>query len=163
MKSCRFSKKDCELVKTNRKSKISHNKKNRYFTFSRDEHGSLVCGCCKQVFFTLDEFTRFCNAKKKIKSINNELELLNEENRKKISDIYNSLTISIVDLYVPNPKLDQTVVLEERARVDKQISDSINAKNELQTQLKFSVNFTEDDNKLIDRMYYIEKKMCCKF
>lgn len=133
------------------------------FMFSHNEHGSIVCKCCKQVFFTQDEFTRFCNAKKKIISINNELERLDKKNRKKISEIYNSLTVSIVDLYVPNSELDQTVVFEERARVDKQILDSIITKNELQTQLKLSVNFTDNDNKLINRMYRIEKKMCCNF
>lgn len=145
-------------------NKKSCHKGKRYLDYSRDEHGSVVCGCCKQIFFDRDEFVKLLSAEKKLRSINNEIERLDEENRKSINDIYNSSTISILDMYVPNPKLDQNMVLTERENINKQISDSIVAKNVLQDQLKKSVDYTEEDDKLITRMYHIESKCvvnCC--
>lgn len=168
MKSCRLPKKEFDLIRANRKSEMScHKKKHgekQYLAGSRDEHGSIVCGCCKHIFFSRDEYAQLIRAEKKLKSINDELERLDDENRKKIDSIYCSSSISILDMYVPNPEIDQTIVFAERTNIDKQISDAINAKNLLQTQLKQSICYTEEDDKLITRMYNIETKCvvnCC--
>jgi hypothetical protein len=168
MKTCRLPKREFEIARANRKSNLSCHKKKQgekiYLPGSRDEDDSIVCGCCKKIFFTKDEFRRLLRAEKTLRSIEDQLEKMNEENRRIINNIYDSSSVSIIDLYTRNPEAYQDIVTSERKRIDALIRESIAEKNNKQEQLKRSVNYTNEDDELITRMYHIESNCvtnCC--
>lgn len=160
MKAHTLPKKEFDLTRFT----MSHNNKKQYLECSRDENESIVCGCCKKIFFTRNEFLKLISAEKKLRRITGELERMDEENRKQINDIYTNSTVSVLDMYIPNPQLDKNIVSEEFANVNKQIFASLDEKHKLQKQLKLYVGFTDEDEELISKMYHIKTKCvvnCC--
>lgn len=157
-------------INAKRKRETSKNetklyKKKCHIIRSFDFNGDISCGCCKNQFFTKSECRRLIKAENIFGSIKDKLEKLEEENRKRINDIYDSSSISIIDLYITNPNVDKDAVKAENERIEKLIKDSIHQKNFLQESLKRSSGIKDGDDELVSRIYHIEKNCvvnCCQ-